>query len=102
MGAVNGCCTTPVNVIKIKINYSCFFRDIEKAGYVLVVCQFRWGKSNHFATGPKCPWTQNWKACFLSLNYPQPYYELPNLSPLYNHKIHTENIEKVIATSEYG
>ena len=55
MGAVNGCCTTPVNVIKIKINYSCFFRDMEKAGYVLVVCQFRWGKSNHFATGPKCP-----------------------------------------------
>ena len=38
MGAVNGCCTTPVNVIKIKINYSCFFRDMEKAGYVLVVC----------------------------------------------------------------
>ena len=30
------------------------------------------------------------KAYILSLNYPYPYYELPNLSPLYNHKIHTE------------
>ena len=43
-----GCCTTPVNVIKFKINYSCFFRDVEKTKYVLNVCQFRWRKSNHF------------------------------------------------------
>ena len=28
------------------------------------------------------------KTYSLSLNYPQLYYELPNLSPLYNHKIH--------------
>jgi len=55
MGAINGCCIAPINVIKIKINYSCFFRDMEKAGYVLGVCQFRWGKSNHFATKSKCP-----------------------------------------------
>ena len=43
------------------------------------------------------------KACFLSQKYPQPYYELPNLSPFYNHKIHTKrHIEKIIATSRYG
>ena len=41
MGAINGCCTTPVNVIKFKINYSRFFRDVEKTEYVLNVCQFR-------------------------------------------------------------
>ena len=43
-----GCCIAPVNVIKFKINYSCFFRDVEKTKYVLNVCQFRWRKSNHF------------------------------------------------------
>ena len=48
MGAINGCCTTPVNVIKFKINYSRFFRDVEKIEYVLNVCQFKWRKSNHF------------------------------------------------------
>ena len=32
------------------------------------------------------------KTCSLSPNYPQPYYELPNLSPLYNHKIHRNGI----------
>ena len=37
-GAVNGCCTAPVNVIKFKINYSRFFRDVEKTEYVLNVC----------------------------------------------------------------
>ena len=55
MGAINGCYTTPVNVIKIQIKYSCFFRDVEKAGYVLGMCHSRWRKSNHFATRPKCP-----------------------------------------------
>ena len=54
-GVVNGCCTILVNAIKIRINYSYFFRELEKAGCVLGVCQFRWGKSNHFAIGPKCP-----------------------------------------------
>ena len=39
VGAVNGCCTAPVNVIKFKINYSRFFRDVEKTKYVLNVCQ---------------------------------------------------------------
>ena len=39
--AVNGCCTAPVNVIKFKINYSHFFRDMEKTNEVLNVCQFR-------------------------------------------------------------
>ena len=39
-GVVNGCCTVPVNVIKFKINYSPFFRDVEKTEYVLNVCQF--------------------------------------------------------------
>ena len=48
MGAVNRCCTAPVNVIKFKINYSCFFRDVEKTEYILNVCQFRWKKSNYF------------------------------------------------------
>ena len=42
MGAVNGCCTTPVNVIKFKINYLHFFRDMEIIEYVLNVCQFGW------------------------------------------------------------
>ena len=37
-GAVNGCCTAPVNVIKFKIKYSRFFRDVEKTEYVLNVC----------------------------------------------------------------
>ena len=46
--AVNGCCIAPVNVIKFKINYLRFFRDMEKTEYVLNVCQFRWRKSNHF------------------------------------------------------
>ena len=49
-GAVNECYTAPVNVIKFKINYSLFFRDMKKSGYVLYVCQFKWRKSNHFAT----------------------------------------------------
>ena len=38
---INGCCITPVNVIKFKINYSHFFKDMEKVGYVLNVCQFK-------------------------------------------------------------
>ena len=38
MGAVNRCYTAPVNVIKFKINYSPFFRDMEKIKYVLNVC----------------------------------------------------------------
>ena len=42
MGVVNGCYTIPVNVIKFKINYSCFFRDVEKTKYALNACQFRW------------------------------------------------------------
>ena len=41
MGAINGCYTAPLNVIKFKINYSHFFKDIEKVGYVLNVCQFK-------------------------------------------------------------
>ena len=41
MGVVNGCCITLVNVIKFKINYSSFFRDVEKTENVLNVCQFR-------------------------------------------------------------
>ena len=41
MGVVNGCCTTLVNVIKFKINYSSFFRDVEKTENILNVCQFR-------------------------------------------------------------
>ena len=48
MDAVNGCCTELFNVIKFKINYSCFLRDLEKTKYVLNVCQFRWEKSNYF------------------------------------------------------
>jgi len=43
-----GCCTAPVNVIKFKINYSRFFRDVEKTEYVLNVYQFKWRKSNNF------------------------------------------------------
>jgi len=35
-------------VIKLKINYSLFFRDVEKTEYALNVCQFRWRKSNYF------------------------------------------------------
>ena len=35
MGAVNGCCTTLVNVIKFKINYLSWFRDVEKTENVL-------------------------------------------------------------------
>ena len=49
MDAVNECCTELFNVIKFKINYSCFLRDLEKTKYVLNVCQIRWKKSNHFA-----------------------------------------------------
>ena len=49
MGVVNGCCIAPVNVIKFKINYSHFFRNMEKTEYVLNVVQFRWRKSNYFA-----------------------------------------------------
>ena len=37
MGVVNGCCTTLVNVIKFKINFSSFFRDVEKTENVLNV-----------------------------------------------------------------
>ena len=37
MSAVNGCCTTLVNVIKFKINFSSFFRDVEKTENVLNV-----------------------------------------------------------------
>jgi len=35
MGAVNG---HPFNLIKFKINYSLFFRDVKKIEYVLNVC----------------------------------------------------------------
>ena len=32
---INGCCTTPVNVIKIEIKYSCLFRDMKKVEYLM-------------------------------------------------------------------
>ena len=49
-GAVNGCCTTPANVIKLEIKYSILFRDKEKVEYLIGVCQCKLKKSNYFAT----------------------------------------------------